>query len=137
MSTYFDFEDLDEELVELIERLEKTKDRVEFVLKHVEETRGDDVLLWFFVNWIFNRENLVRLGKLILWLDKNFGDRKIPTNYMVKAARKVLSRVIPQDTVSRCRRRIQNEEGKYPPPMPVREERRYKEDLWKKASKRF
>ncbi|MCD6148935.1 hypothetical protein J7J18_06210 [bacterium] len=132
-----DWDISDEEIEELIEKLEKTKDRTEFILKHIKETREDDVLLWFFVNWVFNRDNLVRMGKLILWMNKNFGNRKLPSEQTVKIAKKVLSTIIPEDTISRCRRKIQNEEGKYLPPQPVREDRRYKEDLWRKASKRF
>jgi len=134
---YNDDWDIDEEIEELIEKLEKTKDRTEFILKHIKETREDDVLLWFFVNWVFNRDNLVRMGKLILWMNKNYGNRKLPSEQTVKIAKKVLSTIIPEDTISRCRRKIQNEEGKYLPPQPVREDRRYKEDLWRKASKRF
>jgi len=134
---YNDDWDIDEEIEELIEKLEKTKDRTEFILKHIKETREDDVLLWFFVNWVFNRDNLVRMGKLILWMNKNYGNRKLPSEQTVKIAKKVLSTIIPEDTISRCRRKIQNEEGKYLPPQPVREDRRYKEDLWRKASKMF
>ena len=134
---YNDDWDIDEEIEELIEKLEKTKDRTEFILKHIKETREDDVLLWFFVNWVFNRDNLVKMGKLILWMNKNYGNRKLPSEQTVKIAKKVLSTIIPEDTISRCRRKIQNEEGKYLPPQPVREDRRYKEDLWRKASKRF
>jgi len=132
-----DWDISDEEIEELIGKLEKTKDRTEFVLKHIKETREDDVLLWFFVNWVFNRDNLVRMGKLILWMNKNFGNRKLPSEQVVRVAKKVLSTIIPEDSISRCRRKIQNEEGKYVPPKPVREDRRYKENLWRKASKRF
>jgi len=134
---YNDDWDIDEEIEELIEKLEKTKDRTEFILKHIKETREDDVLLWFFVNWVFNRDNLVKMGKLILWMNKNYGNRKLPSEQTVKIAKKVLSTIIPEDTISRCRRKIQNEEGKYLPPETVRENRRYKEDLWRKASVRF
>jgi len=132
---YFDEID-EEEIEELVERLERTKDRTEFVLKYIKEAREDDILLWFFVNWIFNRENLVKLAKFILWLNKN--NVRIPDKKIVEIAKeKVLSKIIPEDTISRCRRKIQNEEGKYLPSKPVMDNRRYKEDLWRKASKRF
>ncbi|MCD6494196.1 MAG: hypothetical protein J7K36_10485, partial [Archaeoglobaceae archaeon] len=84
----------------------------------------------------FNRNNFVRMGKLILWLNNNFGNKKLPSEQAIKIAKKVLSTIIPEDSISRCRRKIQNEEGKYLPPQSVREDRRYKLHLWRKAMKK-
>lgn len=87
-------------------------DRVELILKNVEETRNDDILLW--VEYLKKHHNNTVI------IDKQIDSTKLhlaPTGSMIE----------------RIRRQVQNENNKYlPTDKNVRKKRRINQEDWER-----
>jgi len=95
----------------LVERLKTTKERVEYILENYPETRNDDLYLWLIYVRLFDKV----LSKYI---------RRIPYGVIKRATR--------PETLSRVRRKIQ-EEGRLLPTDPkVLKRRRRLEELYRR-----
>ena len=94
---------LDSEELEILERLKTVKDRVEYILENYPESRNDDFYLWLLYIRLFERQL---------------------SNYIKFIPYKLLKNAVKFETISRVRRKIQ-EEGRYLPTDPkVLEKRR-------------
>jgi len=99
------------------DQLDTIKERVEYVLRNYPSSRNSDELLWWLVIKIFYKDVLEEFKK---WVRKDY----IPIS--------VLNKLPKFETISRIRRKF-NEQGLYLPTVPeVLEKRRKKEKVFKK-----
>jgi len=116
-----------------VESIERMESLVEKILEKYEEARDCDPLLCFLAWWIEDRDRMINLMKIMYAMYKN--DVKIPSNELVRILhKKVFGGLTSPETITRCRRKIQNEEGRFRPSRVVSEERGRREEMWKKYS---
>ena len=125
--------DSNEDYESFVESIERMESLVEKILEKYEEARDCDPLLCFLAWWIEDRDRMINLMKIMYAMYKN--DVKIPSNELVRILhKKVFGGLTSPETITRCRRKIQNEEGRFRPSRVVSEERGRREEMWKKYS---
>jgi len=121
------------EYEEFQSKVDETKDLVEKILEKYPEARDNDPLLYFLVLWMKHRNLMVKLAKAILMMEKE--KVKVPSKEFVEILyNKIFENMTSPETVTRCRRIIQHDEGKYRPSKHVELERAKREEIWRSYS---
>lgn len=99
----------------------KVEDDITPILKYSEAARCDDMAL--YANYVYMKLNNYEKGAG--WLERVFSDRRFRIYHVIA----------PYDTVSRCRRKLQETYENLRPSEEYREERKRAEREYKKYAK--